>query len=43
VCEYTGDQYAPGTLFYLDREDRLLRYRWQQEEGQDWDVWLMPE
>jgi hypothetical protein len=42
LCEYTGDQYVPGTRFYLDDDDRLLRYQWQQDEATEWDVWMAP-
>ena len=40
VCEYSGDQYAPGTRFWLAEDDLLVRYRWQQAQDQQWDVWL---
>jgi hypothetical protein len=40
VCEYSGDQYAPGTRFWLAEDDLLVRYQWQQAQGQQWDVWL---
>jgi len=43
VCEYTGDQYAPGTHFYLDEDNRLLRYQWQQDAATHWDVRLVAE
>lgn len=42
VCEYQGDQYAAGTQFWLDEDDRLLRYTWQQSPAQFWDVRLKP-
>jgi len=41
-CEYSGDQYGPGSRFWLDEENLLLRYQWQQAEDQRWDVWLNP-
>jgi len=40
VCEYQGDQYAAGTQFWLDEDDLLLRYTWQQSPAQLWDVRL---
>jgi hypothetical protein len=40
VCEYSGDQYAPGTRFWLAEDDLLVRYQWQQAQDQQWDVWL---
>jgi hypothetical protein len=40
VCEYIGDQYAPGTRFWLAEDDLLVRYQWQQAQDQLWDVWL---
>ena len=40
LCEYQGDQYGPGTQFWLDEDNLLLRYRWQQSTQQQWDVWL---
>ena len=43
VCEYLGDQYGAGTQFWLDENDLLLRYRWQQSPRKLWDVWLQPE
>jgi len=40
VCEYSGDQYAAGTRFWLAEDDLLVRYQWQQGPDQQWDVWL---
>lgn len=40
LCEYRGDQYGPGTEFWLGEDNLLLRYRWRQSSGQQWDVWL---
>ena len=42
VVEYQGDQYAAGTQFWLDDDDLLLRYTWQQSPTQLWDVRLKP-
>lgn len=39
-CEYQGDQYGPGTEFWLGDDNLLLRYSWQQSPQQHWDVWL---
>lgn len=39
-CEYQGDQYGPGTRFWLGEDDLLLRYRWEQSPQQHWNVWL---
>jgi hypothetical protein len=39
-CEYTGDQYADGTRFWLGPNDDLLRYCWQQPGVGEWDVRL---
>jgi hypothetical protein len=39
-CEYLGDQYGPGTEFWLGDDELLLRYRWRQAPQQHWDVWL---
>jgi len=39
-CEYQGDQYGPGTEFWLGDDNLLLRYCWQQSPQQHWDVWL---
>ena len=39
-CEYQGDQYGPGTEFWLGDDNLLLRYSWQQSPRQHWDVWL---
>lgn len=38
--EYYGGEYEPGTLFWLDDKDVLLRYRWQQDEDTVWDTRL---
>ena len=35
--EYFGGEYHPGTLFWLDEYDVLLRYRWQQDENTVWE------
>ena len=40
LCEYLGDQYTPGTQFWLAEDDLLVRYQWQQSPSQHWDVWL---
>ena len=40
LCEYQGDQYGPGTRFWLAEDQLLLRYQWQQAPDQQWDVWL---
>jgi hypothetical protein len=40
VCEYVGDQYAPGTRFWLAEDDLLVRYQWQQAQDQQWEVML---
>jgi len=42
-CEYLGDQYGPGTQFWLGPDDTLLRYQWRQSPDQLWDVWLEPD
>lgn len=39
-CEYEGDQYGPGTRFWLGEDDLLLRYNWEQSPQQRWNVWL---
>ncbi len=39
-CEYLGDQYAPGTRFWLGPDDKLLRYCWRQSGVGEWDVRL---
>lgn len=39
-CEYVGDQYAPGTRFWLGPDNRLLRYSWLQTGTGEWDVRL---
>ncbi|MEH6592800.1 MAG: hypothetical protein V7746_21210 [Halioglobus sp.] len=41
-CEYTGDQYAAGSRFWLGPDNILQRYQWQQTADQHWDVWLQP-
>lgn len=38
--EYFGGEYQPGTLFWLDPQDVLLRYRWQQDENTVWETKL---
>ena len=38
--EYLGDQYGPGTRFWLRDDDLLQRYSWQQDESQLWEVSL---
>lgn len=38
-CSYHGDQYRPGTQFWLGANDVLLRYEWRQAQ-QHWDVRL---
>lgn len=38
--EYVGGEYQPGTLFWLDQCDVLLRYRWQQDESTLWETVL---
>jgi len=40
LCEYSGDQYGPGTEFWLGEDNLLLRYRWRQSPQRQWDVWL---
>ncbi len=37
-CEYRSSRYGPGTVFWITEAGLLLRYRWQQEEGQQWQV-----
>lgn len=39
-CEYLGDQYQPGTEFWIDQTGLLQRYRWRQDEKTLWDVEL---
>ncbi|MCB1702593.1 MAG: hypothetical protein H6985_18620 [Pseudomonadales bacterium] len=39
-CEYLGDQYGPGTEFWLAEDKLLLRYQWRQSPQQHWDIWL---
>ena len=39
-CEYLGDQYGPGSWFWLGADELLVRYQWQQSPQQHWDVWL---
>ena len=39
-CEYLGDQYGPGSEFWLAEDELLVRYQWQQSPDQHWDVWL---
>ena len=47
VCfEYTGDQYGPGTRFWIDPQGDLVAYRWQQpgsagEQPAQWEVELV--
>ena len=36
--EYFGGEYQPGTLFWLDQHEVLLRYRWQQDERTLWET-----
>ena len=36
--EYFGGEYQPGTLFWLDQHNVLLRYRWQQDEDTLWET-----
>ena len=38
--EYFGGEYQPGTLFWLDQHDVLLRYRWQQDKNTLWETSL---
>lgn len=38
--QYSGGEYQPGTLFWLDENDVLLRYIWQQDENTCWDTRL---
>ena len=38
--EYFGGEYQPGTLFWLDNNDVLLRYLWQQDDQTCWDTRL---
>lgn len=38
--DYSGGPYVPGARFWVDANGLLLRYRWQQPEGADWDVRL---
>jgi hypothetical protein len=40
--EYSGGEYAVGTRFWLDENDLLLRYRWQQDDANEWEVVLHP-
>jgi hypothetical protein len=40
LCEYTGDQYAAGSRFWIGEDETLLRYQWQQGPEQNWDVCL---
>ncbi|MEM1113609.1 MAG: hypothetical protein AAGI11_16970 [Pseudomonadota bacterium] len=39
--EYLGDQYGPGTRFWLAADDKLVRYSWQQATDQVWEVELL--
>jgi hypothetical protein len=39
-CEYQGDQYAPGTRFWLGPDGLLQRYTWDQPGHGRWDVRL---
>jgi hypothetical protein len=43
LCEYTGDQYGPGTQFWLGEGGLLLRYEWRQSPQQLWQVNLQPD
>ena len=38
ACEYTGDQYGPGSCFWLGEDNTLLAYCWQQSPEQLWEV-----
>ncbi|MEH6549372.1 MAG: hypothetical protein V7711_15445 [Pseudomonadales bacterium] len=38
--EYTGGEYQPGSLFWLDDDNTLLQYRWQQDADTCWDTVL---
>lgn len=37
---YTGGEYGPGTLFWIDPYGIMLRYCWQQSPDALWDVIL---
>lgn len=39
-CQYLGDQYGTDSRFWLAGDNMLVRYRWQQAPGQDWEVWM---
>jgi hypothetical protein len=39
--DYSGGEYPPGTLFWVDRHGVLLRYRWQQDPANSWEVSLL--
>ena len=38
--DYSGGPYVPGARFWVDANGLLLRYRWRQPDGADWDVRL---
>ena len=40
LCEYTGDQYATGSQFWLGLDEVLLRYQWRQSPDLLWRVSL---
>ena len=38
--DYSGGEYKPGTRFWIDAEDVVLRYCWQQDRSTRWDIYL---
>ena len=38
--EYSGGPYVPGARFWVHASGVLLRYRWRQGDGREWDVHL---
>lgn len=39
--EYQGGEYQPGTLFWLAEDGLLLKYQWQQDSSNKWEVELV--
>lgn len=40
--QFIGGRYDNTAAFWLDSDNRLLRYQWQQSPGQLWEVELAP-
>ena len=38
--DYSGGEYLPGTRFWIDENEVLLGYTWQQDKNALWEIKL---